>query len=254
VTIERELTGRVALVTGTGPNLGGAIARALAEAGAAVLCNDVNAGAANAVAASIVAAGGKAIGVGGDVAHAADVEAMVALGEETFGTIGILVNNAAFRKRGGTLDVKPDDWTQTIETVLTGSLLCTQVVAKRLIACKHGGAVINMASASGHRAQNDTVAYSAAKGGLLNLTRAMALDLAPFNIRVVSISPTRTGDGPQGSGRFHELRDDIPMGRLGALSDITDAVCFLASDRAGFITGTDLAVDGGSLATWGPKI
>jgi NAD(P)-dependent dehydrogenase (short-subunit alcohol dehydrogenase family) len=249
-----ELAGRVAFVTGTGPNLGSTIARALAAAGAAVACNDLDLGAATAVADAIVKAGGKAVAVSGNVADASAVEAMIARAEELLGTVDLLVNNAAFRKRGGTLDVKPADWTQTIETVLTGSLLCTQAVAKRLIAQRRGGAVINMASSSGHRAQNGTVAYSAAKGGLLNLTRAMALDLAPYNIRVVSVSPTRTGTGVQGSGRKHELRDDIPMGRLGETSDVAEAVCFLASDRASFITGTDLAVDGGSLATWGPKI
>ena len=249
-----ELAGRVALVTGTGPNLGRAIALGLAAAGAAVACNDLDLAAATAVADAVIAAGGRALAVTGNVADAAAVEAMVALAESRLGTIDILVNNAAFRRRGGTLDVKPLDWSQTIETVLTGSLLCTQAVAKRLVAAKRPGAVINMASSSGHRAQNDTVAYSAAKGGLLNLTRAMALDLAPYGIRVVSISPTRTGDGLQGSGRKHELRDDIPLGRLGATTDIADAICFLVSDRAAFITGTDLAVDGGSLATWGPRI
>ena len=249
-----ELSGRVAFVTGTGPNLGSAIALALAAAGASVACNDLDIAGATVVADAVVKAGGKAVAVAGNVADATAVDAMIAQATEQLGTIDILVNNAAFRKRGGTLDVKPEDWHQTIETVLTGSLLCTQAVAKRLIAAKRGGAIVNMASSSGHRAQNDTVAYSAAKGGLLNLTRAMALDLAPYGIRVVSISPTRTGDGLQGSGRKHDLRDDIPMGRLGAVSDIADAICFLASDRASFITGTDLAVDGGSLATWGPKI
>jgi NAD(P)-dependent dehydrogenase (short-subunit alcohol dehydrogenase family) len=248
------LAGRVAFVTGTGPNLGSAIALALAAAGASVACNDLEAASAASVADAIVRAGGKAVAVSGDVADPAAVDAMIARATDQLGTIDILVNNAAFRKRGGTLDVKLVDWHQTIETVLTGSLLCSQAVATRLIAAHRAGTIINMASASGHRAQNDTVAYSAAKGGLLNLTRAMALDLAPHRIRVVSISPTRTGDGLQGSGRKHELRDDIPLGRLGATRDVADAVCFLASDRAGFITGTDLAVDGGSLATWGPKI
>ena len=110
------------------------------------------------------------------------------------------------------------------------------------------GSIVNIVSTSGHRGRANALPYCAAKGGVLNLTRAMAIDLAPYGIRVNSISPTRTGIAI-GDGKPHSGKG-IPMGRAGLPKDHAEAVLFMVSDEADFITGTDLLVDGGSLATW----
>jgi NAD(P)-dependent dehydrogenase (short-subunit alcohol dehydrogenase family) len=246
-----DLDGKVALVTGVGPNIGQAIARTLAKSGASVACNDLDEPRVREIAADIVRNGGKAIAVAGDITDAQAVNGMLAAAEVAFGRVDILVNNAIFiGEFGSILTARPDEWYRTLEVILSGAFLCSRAVAQRLVDAKKPGVIVNIASVAGHRGRPGAVAYCTAKSGILNMTRAMAIDLAPYGIRVCSATPTATGSGPQMNGWVHKNAAGIPIGRLGEPQDIADAVAFLASDRAAFITGEDLRVDGGALATW----
>jgi NAD(P)-dependent dehydrogenase (short-subunit alcohol dehydrogenase family) len=249
-----SLKGRVALVTGAGPNIGRAIATTLAQAGAFVLCNDVDQSAADGAARSAIDAGGSARSLPLDITNPEAVHKAVAEASAQHGLIDILVNNAAITIPKGILDISYEEWCRVIEVNLTGMFLCCQAVAKRLVGAKKTGAIVNIASTSGHRGRRNAIAYCTSKGGVLNLTRAMAVDLAPYGIRVNSVTPTKTG---QSVGSIEKagvrLFDEIPLGRLGDPQDQANAVLFMVSDEAAFVTGTDLRVDGGAICTWGAK-
>ncbi len=215
-------------------------------------CNDLDADRVQQLASDIEQAGGKAIAIPADVTDPEAVEGMIERTQSAFGVVDLLVNNAFYLSRvGGLLTVELKDWYRSIDVILSGSFLFSRGVAQRLVTAKHPGTIINIASTSGHRARPNAVAYCSAKAGILNLTRAMAVELAPHSIRVCSVSPTRTGTGPLMGGFIHANADGIPMARLGEPRDTADVVAFLASDDARFITGEDIRVDGGALATWG---
>ena len=192
---------------------------------------------------------GSAINIG----HAIALDA----GEAAFGTVDVLVNNAAITVNQSLLDIALDDWRRVIDTILTGTFLVSRAVAQRLVARGAPGVIVNLGSTTGHRGRAGAIAYSTAKGGILNLTRAMAIELAPHGIRVCSVSPTRTGTPTRAglpgetSRPTHPSAGGIPLGRIGTPQDQANAVRFLVSDAASFITGEDLRVDGGALATWG---
>ena len=154
----------------------------------------------------------------------------------------------------GLLHTELDVWRRVLDVGLTGTFLVSRAVARRLIDADREGAIVNIASTSGHRGRRNAVAYCSAKAGVLNLTRAMAIDLAPHSIRVNSVSPTKTG-GSLAHGDDKTTRDfsEIPLKRLGRPEDQAAAVRFLLSPAAAFITGEDVRVDGGSLATWGTR-
>jgi NAD(P)-dependent dehydrogenase (short-subunit alcohol dehydrogenase family) len=250
-----NLAGKVALVTGAGPNIGQSIALTLARCGSSVACNDLDAHRMAMLAEQIRSEGGKAVAVAGDITDAAVVDEMLELAEAALGTVDVLVNNAIFVGNfGGILDAQPADWQRTLDVILNGTFNCSRAVARRLIEQKQQGVIVNLGSTSGHRARPGAVAYCTAKGGILNMTRAMAVDLAPHGIRVCSASPTRTGTGPQMGGWVHANADGIPLGRVGEPEDIASAIAFLCSDDARFISGEDLRVDGGALATWGHSV
>ena len=248
-----DLKGRVALVTGAGPNIGRVIAATLARAGATVLCNDLKPELAAAAAKSI-GEGGKAFPLPFDITDPDKVEAAIEAGSREHGIIDILVNNAGVTIPKGILTVSVEEWRLVTRTIQEGAFLCSRAVAKRLVAAKRPGAIVNIASTTGHRGRKNAIAYATAKGGILNFTRALAIDLAPHKIRVNSVSPTKTGASvgaieSAGARSF----DEIPLGRLGEPQDHANAVLFLVSDAAGFITGIDVRVDGGTLATWGTR-
>jgi NAD(P)-dependent dehydrogenase (short-subunit alcohol dehydrogenase family) len=246
-----DLSGRVAIVTGTGPNIGRQIAATLAHAGAAVACNDLEPERAHAIAGEIERQGGKAVAIPGDVTDPDAVDRMIERTQSIFGIVDLLVNNAIYLSRpGDLLSVDLNDWRRTLDVILTGTFLCSRGVAQRLVDAQRPGTIINLGSTSGHRARAGAVAYCSAKAGILNLTRAMAVELAPHGIRVCSASPTRTGTGPLMTGLVHTSAKGIPLARLGEPEDIADVIAFLASDAARFITGEDVRVDGGTLATW----
>ena len=249
-----KLKGKTALVTGAGPNIGQEICRVLAAEGAAVACNDVDAARAKASAERIAQEGGSAVAVPADITDRGQVEAMVEEVVRRCGGIDVLVNNAAITVPKGLLQISVEEWQRNIDIILTGTFLCSRSVAEVMVKQGRGGAIVNVASTSGHRGRANALAYCTAKGGILNMTRAMAMDLAPHRIRVNSVSPTKTGVSVGGLEAEGERNfDEIPWGRLGRPRDQALAVLYLASDDAEFVTGIDLRVDGGALATWGAR-
>jgi NAD(P)-dependent dehydrogenase (short-subunit alcohol dehydrogenase family) len=265
------LQDKVALVTGTSPNIGGGIAEALAKAGAAVVAVDARAENATDCARYIESTGGRAIGITADVTDEAQVESAVASAAETFGRIDILVNNAAFFNRKGVLDMPFAEWEQQTKVILGGAFLLTRHVARRMIERATGGAIINIISTAGHQGEPGNIAYCTAKSGLLNFTRSAAMELVRHDIRVNSLTPTATDRSesfdraerwgrsvmrPEGlAERMDRFRSRVPMQRLPRPSDYGQAAVFLASDAAAMITGTDLRVDAGAIArywAWDP--
>ena len=245
------LDGKVALVSGTGPNIGSEIARTLAANGATVACMDLNEQYAQAAAISINEAGGKAIGVAADITQPESVEKAVQEVLNAFGGIHLLVNDAAISDRKPFLEAELSDWQKVLDVILTGTFIVSQRVAKQMVAQGEGGAVVNIISTSGHRGETARIAYGTAKSGLLNFTRSMATQLAPHNIRVNSVTPTTTGTpvGMPDSPRDESSAPSAVLrGRWGRPTDQAQAVLFLLSPNADFITGIDLPCDGGSLA------
>jgi NAD(P)-dependent dehydrogenase (short-subunit alcohol dehydrogenase family) len=248
-----DLNGRVALVTGTGPNIGKTIAMTLAQAGAAVLCNDIRPEQAQATADKITEAGFRAAPAPFDIADPDAVEQMVTEGARQFGPIDTLVNNAGVTMPKGLLTTSLEEWQLVTRVVLQGMFLVTRAVVARLVEAKKPGVIVNIGSTSGHRGRRNAIAYCTAKGGVLNFTRALATELARYGIRVNSVSPTKTGGALAGEAAAERSFDEIPLGRLGDPQDQANAVLFVASDAAAFITGEDIRVDGGTLATWATK-
>lgn len=249
-----DLSNRVALVTGTGPNIGRAIAVTLAKAGAYVFCNDVDSAAAKDAAKAVQAEGGEAEALPFDITDHNAVHAAINEAAKKKGPIDALVNNAAITLPKNVLTVEPAEWRRVIDVNLTGTLFCCQAVAHKLIEAKRPGVLVNVGSTSGHMGRANAIAYCSSKGGVLNMTRAMAVELAPYGIRVVSVSPTKTGvsvGALEAAGT--RTVDEVPLGRLGQPQEQANAILFALSDLASFITGSDIRVDGGALATWGAR-
>ena len=175
---------------------------------------------------------------------------MVAQAIAAYGHIDILVNNAAITSSPGLLDEDLATFRKVVDVILAGTFNCTQHVAKQMVAQGTGGAIVNVASTSGHRGKAGAIAYQSAKAGILNFSRACAIELAPHGIRVNSLTPTQTGMpvGGKPARPDTEVPLSVPRGRWGKPRDQAQAVLFLVSDNADFITGADLPVDGGNLA------
>lgn len=244
------IEGKVAIVSGAGPNIGREIAGTLAENGAKVVCLDVRGEAAEASAREVVDRGYEAIAVEGDITRPEHMEDLVEQAVAAYGRVDVLVNNAAITNSAGLLDEDLATFRKVVDVILAGTFNCTQRVAKQMVSQGEGGAIVNIASTSGHRGKAGAIAYQSAKAAILNFTRACAVELAPHGIRVNSVTPTQTGMPVGGK----PMRDDgeppksVPRGRWGRPKDQAQAVLFLVSDNADFITGADLPVDGGNLA------
>ena len=239
-----KLKDKVALITGAGRNIGEEIAKLFAAEGAKVAVADIDGARARRVAGEI----GDALPVVADVANAGEVRAMVDAVVERFGRIDILINNVALSDNKNILDISEEEWNKVIAVTLTGTFLVAKHVAQKMIEQGDGGNIVNIASASGHRGRRRAIAYTAAKGGVVNLTRSMAVQLAPHNIRVNSVSPHRTGS-PVGKDAFDPNRPITNLkGRPGNPIDTARAVLFLASDDSDFVVGENLFVDGGGMA------
>jgi 3-oxoacyl-[acyl-carrier protein] reductase len=244
-----RLAGKVALVTGAQQGIGKAIALAYGREGASVVINYLdNQAAAEEIATQIRALGQRAVPLAGDVARAADVRRMVEAGE-SLGGIDILVNNAGIFPRVEFLDMTEAQWDEVLNVNLKGTFLCTQAVAQKLVERGRPGAVINLASSAAFRSSPRGVHYVASKAGIVGVTRATALELAPYRVRVNAIAPGTTDTAQPRYGMSEaELQAagrQVPLGRMGTPEDVADLAVFLASDEARHITGQTIHVNGG---------
>jgi 3-oxoacyl-[acyl-carrier protein] reductase len=245
-----RLAGKVALITGAQQGIGRAIAVALAREGADVAVNFLDDRAAGERVAGLVRdLGRKAIAVGGDVARIRDVEAMVAAVGSGLGPPDVLVNNAGVFPRSEFLELAEREWDHVLGVNLKGSFLCAQATARAMVAAGRPGAIVNISS-SAIRGDARGVHYSASKAGVLGLTRAMALALAPHRIRVNAIAPGLTNTQQPRHGNTEEQiaarAREIPLGRMAEPDEIARIAVFLASDDAGWMTGELVHVNGGA--------
>jgi NAD(P)-dependent dehydrogenase (short-subunit alcohol dehydrogenase family) len=246
-----QLVGKVALVTGAQQGIGHAIAVALARAGADVGVNYLDDRvAAERVADEIRGVGRRACLVPGDVGRASDAEAMVATVARDLGALGILVNNAGIFPRVDFLAMTETDWDRVLDVNLKGSFLCAQAAARRMVAAGRGGAIVNLSSVA-MRGAPLGVHYAASKAGVMGLTRAMALALAPNRIRVNAIAPglTDTAQPRYGNSEAElvEMGRQIPLeGRMARPDEIARVAVFLAAEESGWVTGQTIHVNGGA--------
>jgi 3-oxoacyl-[acyl-carrier protein] reductase len=277
--VDVSLEGKVALVTGAGPNIGSGIALALAKYGARVACNDIDPAAADAAVRRVERNGGTAIAIPGDVTDEEQVTSYIRTVVDTWGHIDILVNNAALLGGRGVLDESAEFFSRAVQVAAMGNFLNTKYVGRHMAERGIRGSIVCISSSNGWSGTAGVIAYAFHKGGVNNFVRAAAMDLAPYGIRVNSYTPTApTPDNPeliaeQGPGgvlergrpngiggatgneewrrpaRWTGARPPlVPMGTTGTPTDIGHCVAWLCSDYARLITGVDLVVDGGARA------
>jgi 3-oxoacyl-[acyl-carrier protein] reductase len=243
-----RLEDEVVIVTGAGRGIGGEIARAFAKEGARVVVADLDGDAAAAVADEIDAGGGSATGVTADITDPAQVQSLVEGTAGRFGRLDVLVNNAGVGLNKPFLTTSLKDWEFQLRVNLTGTFQCAQAAARIMVRQK-AGRVVNVASISGQRGGQGRAAYGSAKAGVILLTKVMAVELAPYGVRVNAIAP-----GPVDTAQSRETHtpstrrayyDRMPVRRYGELKEIAAAVLFLAARESSFVTGHVLNVDGG---------
>jgi NAD(P)-dependent dehydrogenase (short-subunit alcohol dehydrogenase family) len=255
-----KLQGRVAIVTGAGSGIGAATAARFAEEGATVVCVDLNGDAAEKVAAAITGLGGRALAAAADVTSSPDLEGVTAATLSRFGNIDVCFANAGIAGPGSAADVDDATWAAVIDVNLTGVWRTARAVLPAMLE-RGRGSIINQASAGGIVGVPGVAAYAAAKGGVIALTRQMAVDYGPRGIRVNAIAPGTVptpllrASNAGGGGLMTSAEDPdgiarrFPLGRLGTPEDIASAAAYLACDDSAWVTGTVLVVDGG-LTAW----
>jgi 3-oxoacyl-[acyl-carrier protein] reductase len=242
---EQALSGRVAMVTGAAQGIGRAIAAALGRAGATVALCDVAPAAEEALAE--VPAGAAYLRC--DVTDAAQVEATVKEIVDRLGGLHILVNNAGIAVDGLLLRTKDEDWERVLRVNLTGAFNCARAASRHLLRAKHQGRIVNISSVVGEQGSAGQVAYAASKAGIIGVTKTLARELAPRGVTVNAVAPgfietAMTQEHVQGERR-EKLVASIPLGRIGTPEDVAQAVLFLCSDAASYVTGQVLRVNGG---------
>ncbi len=256
-----DLTGKGAIVTGAAMGLGQAIALRLAEAGAGVMITDIDQEGTSQTVEQIRSSGGKAESIYADAASATDAERAVQATVVAFGRLDILVNNAGVFSFSPPLQMSEETWDKTLNINLKGMFFHSQAAAREMIKAGRGGKIINMASMDGlHPTRLELVHYNASKGGVIMLTKALALELAPYFILVNAIAPGPFNTpGSAAMAQSLEARGEpleqltesfmarLPLGRLGEPDEAATVALFLASAAAGYMTGSLVLVDGGYL-------
>ena len=247
-----DFKGKVAVVTGSSRGIGKAIALELAKGGAKVIINSTKQESVNEVVAEFKKMKLDAVGVAGDVSKKADVQKMVDTAVKKFGKLDIMVNNAGVFTTSPITDLSEDDWQKVIDIDLKGTYLGCQSAAKQMIKQGKGGKILNIASIAGVVGFTGSCHYCSAKGGVIQMTKEVALELGPKKINVNAIGPgvidTEMTKGIQDNpAQLKAMMARIPKGRLGKPEDIAKAAAFLVSDDADYITGITLFVDGGWL-------
>jgi len=246
-----RLDGKVAIITGAGRGLGYAMAKGLAEAGAQVVIADIDKDLAVEAASCLQSLGLPALAVQVDVTNAASVAQMVELTLTSYGRVDILVNNAGINRRNPCVEMDEEDWDSVIDVNLKGTFLCCRAVGQVMMT-QGSGKVINISSLLGTVAQPNRGPYAASKGGVVQLTKVLALEWAKHNINVNALGPgyflTELNQKLMNDAAvFNDLTSRIPMGRWGELEDIIGPIIFLASNASNYITGHVLYADGGYL-------
>lgn len=241
-----RLIGKVAIITGAGQGIGRMIAMRLAAEGASVVIGDVNTETAWETAQEIETKGGNAVSIKLDVTKRNDVEEITRLALEKFGKIDILVNNAGIYPNSPIVDMKEEEWDLVMDINLKGTFLCSQAAARQMI-IQGKGVIINIASVDAKTRTLKNAHYAASKAGVISFTRTLAGEVAEHHIRVNAVSPGWIANDPSkvNTQRWQEAIKDIPVGRLGTPNDVAEAVLFLVSDAASYITGEVLDVNGG---------
>jgi NAD(P)-dependent dehydrogenase (short-subunit alcohol dehydrogenase family) len=246
-----SLKGRVALVTGASSGLGVQFARALSDNGAAVALVARRADRLKALQNEIEGKGGRAVSIEADVTDHAAVAPAFDAAEKAFGTVTILVNNAGIAHGGRAVEMRPEEWRKVLSTNLDAVFFWAQEAARRLLAAKKQGAIVNIASVLGLAVSKGAVAYAAAKAGVVQVTKALAVELAFKGVRVNAIAPgwfvTEMNDEYLTGEAGTAIKREIPMGRFGNPGDLDGALLLLVSDAGSYITGATVVVDGGQV-------
>jgi NAD(P)-dependent dehydrogenase (short-subunit alcohol dehydrogenase family) len=245
---QQRFTNKVVMVTGAASGIGRAIALRFGREGAQVIIADVNAQGAEATAQTITTQGGLAITAIADVSNKSQVDRIFDTTLERFGAVDVLVNNAGLiNTERHFLEADEAWWDRILSVNLKGVFLCSSRAAQ-VMARRHQGVIINLSSGGATRAHRGNAAYDAAKGGIEALTRAMALDLAPYGIRVNALVPGAIDSQGMDPATKREQGEAIPLGRVGEAEELAGPAAFLASEDASYITGHIMVVDGGLLS------
>lgn len=244
------LSSRVCVVTGAGSGIGAETARHLAAQGAVVALIDRHAEAAEAVVAQITRSGGRALAIAADVSDSQAVARAADTVLRALGPCQVLVNNAGVLRGEALMGLSLDAWNQVLSVNLTGALLCSQAFAAQMIQAAHGGSIVHVGSITGHQPLPGSGAYGVSKAGLGMLSRLLSLELAAHGIRSNLVSPglvrtPLTEHSYQDPAVALARQSMVPAGRIGLPADLASAIAFLASERASYITGQDILVDGG---------
>ena len=243
-----KLANQVAIITGAGRNIGEETAKLFAAEGAAIAVVDMDKGRADKVANAILASGGKAKTYLCDVSQEDLIVGTVKAVARDWGRLDILINNVAISDNKHLFDITKEEWDRVFAVCLTAPMLFSKYAAKEMIAGGRGGKIVNVSSTSGHYGRGRAIAYTAAKAGVINLTRSLAIQLAEYNIRVNCVVPNKIGS-PVGKDEFNPNRKVVNLrNRPGEPIDLARAMLFLVSDDSDFVAGAELFVDGGCAA------